>query len=281
MARRKAPPMVQRKTKEMEALIAQMNAVKIEDKNVDADPDLSDDERKPFRFFDLPYELRLRVYELLLVSPKTMDLDPMNHRAVAPSLRMFYVNHRMHDEASRVFYARNTFRLFPIHGRYINAKYPLFARLPRKYRALITRLELRLGPGFTRPPKGWVVDSRLGLGAVTKAHKLRIFVEIDPASSDIFEGFRTGEKTFYTEYCVGLLRLLLAQIPSVGEVEMDAYPSVSKNSPLLKALLDEARLNQKRITWGPERGWDKIVDKDLVGILERMGLGGIWARGNG
>lgn len=274
MARRKAPPMVQRKTKEMEALIAQMNAVVIEDKHGDID---LDEERKPFRFFDLPSELRLRVYELLLVFTKTMDLDTTNHRVVAPALRMFYANKRMHDEASRVFYAHNTFRLFPIHGGYINAKYPLFARLPRKYRALITRLELRLGPGFTRPPKGWVVDSRLGLSAVTKAYKLRIFVEIDPASSEIFEGFRTGAKTFYTEYCVGLLRSLLAQIPSVSEVEMDAYPSVSKNSPLLEGLLEEAKLNQKRITWGPERGWDKIVDKDLVGILERMGLGGIWS----
>ena len=277
MGRRREAPMVQRRTKEIDALVAKVNAMSIEDQHASVSSITEDLDRKPFRFFDLPYELRLRVYELLLIFPKTMDLDPSNHRTVAPSLRMFYTCHRMHDEGSRVFYGRNTFRLFPIHGRYINAKYPLFARMPRKYRALISRLELRLGPGFTRPPKGWVVDSRLGLAAVTKAYKLRIFVEIDPASSDIFEGFRTGEKTFYTEYCVGLLRALLAQIPSVGEVELDAYPSVSKNSPLLKGLLDEAKLNQKRITWGPERGWDKIVDKDLVGILEKMGLGSIWS----
>ncbi len=267
--------MVRRRTKEIDALIARMNAVSIEDQLQNSRTD--DQDRKPFRFFDLPFELRLRVYEALLVFPRTMDLDPENHRSVAPFLRMFYVSHRMHDEASRVFYGRNTFRLFPIHGRYINAKYPLFARIPRKYRALITRLELRLGPGFTSPPKGWVVDSRLGLTAVTKAYKLRIFVEVDPASSEIFEGFRGGEKTFYTEYCVGLLRALLTRIPSLTEVEMDAYPSVSKESPLVKGLLDEANLNQKSITWGPERGWDKIVEKDLVGILEKMGLGGIWS----
>lgn len=267
--------MVRRRTKEIDALIAQMNSVSIEDQQQESDAE--DTERKPFRFFDLPFELRLRVYESLLVFSKTMDLDPTNHRTIAPSLRLFYVSHRMHDEASRVFYGRNTFRLFPIHGRYINAKYPLFARVPRKYRAIITRLELRLGPGFTRPPKGWVVDSRLGLTTVTKAHKLKIFVEIDPAASEIFEGFRTGEKTFYTEYCVSLLRALLAQLPSVNEVELDAYPSVSKDSPLLQGLLDEAKLNQKRIVWGTERGWDKVVDKDLVGILEKMGLGGIWS----
>ena len=114
-------------------------------------------------------------------------------------------------------------------------------------------------------------------GALSRPYKLKIFVELDPAASEIFEGFRTGEKSFYTEYCVGLLRALLAQIPSVGEVELDAYPSVSRDSPLLQGLLDEAKLNQKRIVWGPERGWDAIVDKDLVGILEKMGLGGIWS----
>ncbi|KAG9203055.1 hypothetical protein G6514_003577 [Epicoccum nigrum] len=273
MARRKEAPMVRRRTKEIDVLIAQMKTVSIEDQQQDSE----DEPRAPFRFFDLPYELRLRVYENLLVFPKTLDLDPTNHRAVAPSLHLFYVSHRMHDEASRVFYGHNAFRLFPVNGKYINAKYPLFSRLPRKYRGLITRLELRLGPGFTKPPKGWVVDSRLGLTAVTKAYKLKIFVEIDPAASEIFEGFRTGEKSFYTEYCVGLLRALLAQIPSVGEVELDAYPSVSKDSPLLQGLLEEAKLNQKRIVWGQERGWDTIVDKDLVGILEKMGLGGIWS----
>ena len=52
---------------------------------------------------------------------------------------------------------------------------------------------------------------------------------------------------------------------------------MSRDSPLLQGLLDEAKLNQKRIVWGPERGWDAIVDKDLVGILEKMGLGGIWS----
>lgn len=226
---------------------------------------------QPFRFFDLPSELRLRIYEYLLVLPKTLDLDPTNTRNVAPHLRLFHVSRRMHDEASRVFYGRNTFRVFPIHGRYINKKYPLMTWLPKKYRACITRLELRLGPGFTRPPKGWVVDSRHGFGAMTRVYKLRVFVEIDPESSDVFQGFRVGT-SFYTEYCVGLMRALLAQLPSIGQVEFDAYPSVSKSSPLLKGLVDETKLNQKRVAWGPDRGWDKIVDGDLAGVLQKMGI---------
>ena len=259
--------MVRHKTKDIDWLVKRMNTLDI----VDEASALSADPIQPFRFFDLPSELRLRVYELLLVFPKTLDLDPTNARNVAPHLRLFLTSKRMHDEATRVFYSCNIFRVFPIHGRYINKKHPLMAWLPRKYRAYITRLELRLGPGFTRPPKGWVVDSRLGLAAATKVYKLRIFVEIDPESSEIFQGFRVGT-SFYTEYCVGLLRNLLAQLPSVGQVEFDAYPSVSKDSPLLKRLVEETKLNQKRIAWGTERGWDKIVDGDLAGVLQKMGI---------
>ncbi|KAI4906747.1 hypothetical protein J4E90_010206 [Alternaria incomplexa] len=270
-----------RKTKAIDHMVNRMSKVRLVDERAAPPPDLQDDaqeddkkavKRQPFRFFDLPSELRLRIYEELLVFPKTIDLDPTNYRTVAPALRLFLVDHRMHDEASRVFYGRNTFRVFPIHGRYINRKHPLLAWFPRKYRALLTRLELRLGPGFTKPPKCWVVDSRLGLAAVKKVYKLKIFVEIDPASNEVFEGWRVGNN-FYTEYCVGLLRGLLAQVPSIDDVEFDAYPSVSKDSPLLKGLVEETKLNQKRVAWGPERGWDKIVEVDLASVLQKMGLG--------
>ena len=270
-----------RKTKAIDHMVNRMSKVRLVDERAVPPPDVQEDaqegekkavKRQPFRFFDLPSELRLRIYEELLVFPKTIDLDPTNYRTVAPALRLFLVDHRMHDEASRVFYGRNTFRVFPIHGRYINRKHPLLAWFPRKYRALLTRLELRLGPGFTKPPKCWVVDSRLGLAAVKKVYKLKIFVEIDPASNEVFEGWRVGNN-FYTEYCVGLLRGLLAQVPSIDDVEFDAYPSVSKDSPLLKGLVEETKLNQKRVAWGHERGWDKIVEVDLASVLQKMGLG--------
>lgn len=272
-----------RKTKAVDHLVNRMSRVRLVDEiaasssralepAVGAQSHVKDEAvRQPFRFFDLPSELRLRVYEFILVLPQTIDLDPLNHHLVAPHLRLFLVDHRTHEEASRVFYSRNTFRIFPIHGRYINRKHPLLAWFPRRYRAHITRLELRLGPGFTRPPKCWVVDSRLGLAAATKLYKLKVFIEIDPASNEVFEGFRVAHN-FYTEYCVGLLRALLAQVASLREVEFDAYPSVAKSSPLLQGLLLETRLNQKSVTWGPERGWDDDAEGGLgmVGMERRL-----------
>jgi hypothetical protein len=257
------------RTKDIDLLVQRLDTISLSSTASSSLP--SSVPTQPFRFFDLPSELRLRIYESLLVFPRTLDLDPTNTRSLAPSLRLLQVSKRMESEASRVFYGRNTFRVFPIHGRYINKKHPLLAWLPRRYRSYLTRLELRLGPGFTRPPKGWVVDSRLGLAAATRVYRLKIFVEIDPEASDVFAGFRVGQN-FYTEYSVGLLRSLLAQCSSIGEVEMDAYPGVKGDSPLVKALVGEARLNQKRVRWGPERNWDGIVDGDLAGALGKLGM---------
>ncbi|KAH7092505.1 hypothetical protein FB567DRAFT_239375 [Paraphoma chrysanthemicola] len=258
------------RTKDIDRLVQRLDTISLSSTAASVEPPPAVP-AQPFRFFDLPSELRLRVYELLLVVPHTLDLDPSNTRTLAPSLRLLLASKRVESEASRVFYGRNTFRVFPIHGKYINKKHPLLAWLPRRYRSYITRLELRLGPGFTRPPKGWVVTPRLGLAAATRVYKLKIFVEIDPEASDVFAGFRVGPN-FYTEYCVVLLRALLAQLPSVGEVEMDAYPGVEGDSPLVKALVGEAKLNQKRLAWGEGRSWDGIVDGDLAGALGRLGM---------
>ncbi|KAF2677320.1 hypothetical protein K458DRAFT_319797 [Lentithecium fluviatile CBS 122367] len=229
---------------------------------------------QPFCFLALPYELRIRVYEHVLVFPRTVDLDPANTRTLVHRLCLFLVSHAVHTEASRIFYSRNTFRIFPIHGRFFHTKRPLLARLPPTYRAHLTKLELRLGPGWTKPPKGWVADSRLGLEDAPKVHLLKVFVECDPASSDVFDGFRHGEgEEFYTTFCVGLLSGLFAGLPALSRVQFDAYPSVSKTSPLLKRLVDEARANQKIVLWGPERGWDKIAEVDLAQRAAEDGIG--------
>ncbi|OCL06999.1 hypothetical protein AOQ84DRAFT_378098 [Glonium stellatum] len=206
-----------------------------------------------FRFFDLPSELRVTIHELILLLPNTVDLDPTNYQNIAPRLRLFLVSRRMHEEAYRTFYGGNTFRLFPLHGRFFHTKLPLLSRIPPRYRATMNTIELRLGPGWTAPPKGWVVDQHIGLSDARALRLLKIFVECDPASDDIFEGFRVGHD-FYTIFCRGLVKKIYDYVPSLDEVQFNAYPSVPKNSPLMQALLREAAISKKRITWGLEGG---------------------------
>jgi hypothetical protein len=263
------------KAKDIDELASRLDRIALATPDISSDD--SDDEPppapKPFPFLALPYELRIRIYEQLLIFPTTIDLDPSNTRTLIRPLRLFLVSHAVHAEASRLFYSRNTFRIFAVHGRFFHTKKQLLTRLPVTYRSYVTKLELRLGPGWTKPPKGWVVDAKLGLGDMRNVRGLRVFVECDPASSEIFEGFRhkDGEE-FYTTFCVGLLRGLFAQLSGLSKVEFDAYPSVSRTSPLMKGLIAEVKAGQKKIIWGPERGWDKIVEVDLAGVMEKMGL---------
>jgi len=217
----------------------------------------------PFRFFDLPAELRLKILELVLVLPKTIDLEPDNYRHVTPRLQLFLVSHQMHYEASKCFFSSNTFRIFPIHGRFFHTKKPLLVRLPSRYRALIKMTELRLGPGWTKPPKSWVVDARLGLGDLTVGRLLKIFVECDPASDEIFEGFRAGQD-FYTYFCKELVQKVLESVPSLVGVQFDAYPSVTKASPLMQALINVGKSKNKNISYGPERGWNTNISQALA-----------------
>lgn len=277
------------KTKDIDELTAQLETMGLDSRMSfdDDDPSSTSTPRprpstKPFPFLSLPYEIRLHIYELLLSFPKTLDLDPSNARMLIPSLRLFFVSRQIHAEASRAFYSLNTFRIFPIHGRFFHAKYPLLARLPAAYKAHITKLELRLGPGWTKPPKGWVIDERennrrrLRLKDILNVRLLKVFVECDPAASEVFNGFRHEEgPAFYTQFCVSLLGGLFEHLPSIDRVEFDAYPSVPRDSPLLKGLLDEVKAGGKSISWGPERNWEKVVDVDLVRVLNQMGLEGL------
>ncbi|KAF2437541.1 hypothetical protein P171DRAFT_339927, partial [Karstenula rhodostoma CBS 690.94] len=230
-----------------------------------------------FPFFALPAELRLRILELLLTTPKTIDLDPSNGRTLLPALRLFLVSRRMHADASHVFYATNTFRIFAISGRFFHTKKQLLARLPAHYIAQMRCLELRLGPGFNKPPKGWVVDARLKLHAAANVRMLKVFVELDPASHPSFEAFRkeTGGEAeqFFTVFSVGLLGCLFGELAHLRKVEFDAYPGISRSSPLMRALVEQTRVAGKEVAWGPVRGWDKIVDTDLGGMLQKLGIG--------
>jgi hypothetical protein len=231
--------------------------------------------RAQFRFFDLPFELRLRIYEYVLIVPKTIDLDPWNSRTILPLLRLFLVSHRVHEEAYRVFYGCNTFRVFPVHGRFFHTKAPLLSRLSPRYRAVVIYLELRLGPGWTKPPRCWVVDHKLGLDTMKKLRMLKIYVECDPASHPTFDGYGKG-KHWYTEFCLGLLREIFAQAPPIADVQFDGFSGIEKTSPIIQALLDEVTSYGKKISWGPERRWGDAVQvvhvEVVLSMMQKLGL---------
>jgi hypothetical protein len=213
---------------------------------------------KPFRFFDLPSELRNKIYEIHFNStPSILDLDPDNYKVIGGKFPLLLVSKQIHEEAAHYFYATHIVRLFPTHpGRFFKTKKPLLARLPSRHRASITSIQLRLGPGFTNPPRGWVVNDALGLQDTVSVRLLAVFVEVD-TSDPIFKGFRRDEDGFYENFSRDLLNQVLISVPSILEVQFDAYPSVRREGDMMRGLLAVANKHKKLISWGPERGWDE------------------------
>ncbi|MCJ1293156.1 hypothetical protein MMC34_004709 [Xylographa carneopallida] len=200
---------------------------------------------KPFRFFDLPAELRNKVLGYILRFKGVIDLDFDELRRIS----VFLVSKRFHSEAAAVLYGSNTFRLFPTTGRAGSKRAkPLISRFPPHYRASLTSLELRLGPFWIKPPACWKVNDALGLKDVSAVRVLKVFVEIDPTHS-IFHGFRTG-KNYYTNFSGALLREVISSLPSLEEVRFDKYPSVSYDGQLMTRLMEEVSTGKKRITYG-------------------------------
>ncbi len=201
--------------------------------------------RQSFPFFDLPFELRSKILCYILTESQPIDLHPNNHRSGHERLNLFLTSHRLHSEASYLFYSTHTFRIFPTHGRFFGHKSkPLLQRLPTRYREAITSLELRLGPGWSSPPKSWWVDARLGLEEMVHVRTLKVFVECDP-SHDIFRGFRIG-RDFFTDFSAHLLDEITRRLPALVWVELDGWPSVMREGPLMKRLVEVAKENGKK-----------------------------------
>lgn len=212
--------------------------------------------RAPFAFFELPSELRTKIYTYVFARvPRVLDLDPDNfrnvHRTILP---LFLVNRQIHNEASHHFYSTHIFRVFPCHpGRFFKTKKPLLARLSPRYRASLSALDLRLGPGWNAPPRGWVVNDALGLKDCVNVRVLHVFVEVDPSHS-IFKGFRKADN-FYENFSKSLLTDILDEVPSVVETQFDAWSQVRRDGNMLSGLLQIAAIRKKLISWGPERDW--------------------------
>jgi len=231
---------------------------------------------KSFRFLELPSELRSKIYGLVFSTvPSILDLDPSIFSLLnrTKALALFSVNHQIHDETVHNFFSTHTIRLFPTYpGRYFKAKKPLLARLPQRYRSSITSLQLRLGPGWNNPPRGWVVNDALGLADCANVRVLKVFVECDPSDA-IFQGFRAGDG-FYERFSASLLDDVLQGISSIKVVEFDAYSSVQRSGDMMSGLREVVARHDKVIGWGQERGWKDEVDQVWLDTVLIHGLSG-------
>ncbi|ROT39662.1 hypothetical protein SODALDRAFT_323027 [Sodiomyces alkalinus F11] len=222
---------------------------------------------KPFPLLSLPIELRLKVYDFhfanAITAGRVVDLDPDNHKTMRKLFALFKTCRTVYNEASHHYYSTRTFRIFPTHpGRFFKTKKPLLARLKAAKRSQLTSLELRLGPGWSKPPPGWVVNPALGLKDCVNVRRLTVFVECDPGDN-VFNGFRRADG-FYESFSRDLLKDVLAGLPGVKAVHFDAWSSVKKSGAMMQGLFDVVLSHDREVRWGPERGWTGGIDGEEV-----------------
>lgn len=226
---------------------------------------------EPFPFLCLPSELRIKVYEHYFGhADDVLDLGPDNYKRIHKLLGLMLVCKQIHAEATHLFYSTRLFRVFPTYpGRYSKSKKPLLARLKPRQRECLTSLQLRLGPGWNAPPRGWVVNEALGLQDCIHVHKLNVYVECDP-SDGFFKGFRRSEG-FYEGFSCDLLASIIEALPCLDVIEFDARSYVKKSGAMMRGLLDVASQSKRLVRWGPERGWtdadEDPVDSDTAALI--------------
>lgn len=206
------------------------------------------EEPNPLIFFELPAEIRNRIYCLVLFSkPGYRGAD--GRRKTSPTA-MLAVSKRMHQEASYILYSTASFRIFPLQEF---TSTPVVHELRPMYRAMVTKLEMVVGSSWTSPPKTWRVSKLLAkrLSRLSAVSTLRVFVQLDP-SLPIFAKYRIS-LDFYTDFCGALLHDVLACMPQLKAVHVDGNPGVDTTGPLVSRLVREAEAKGKSYTIGPNK----------------------------
>ncbi|KAK5033331.1 hypothetical protein LTS07_003633 [Exophiala sideris] len=198
----------------------------------------------PFPFFQLPAEIRNKVYALVLFSSKGVSGRKKSRTS------LLLVNKRMHQEGSYILYSSLSFRIFHIQDFTF---VPLYQDLRLMYRSVVTKLEMVIGSSWTSPPKTWRVGKLLArrLGRSLAVQTLKIFVQADP-SLPMYEKWRISFD-FYTDFCGELLRDVLATMPHLKFIELDGNPDIEVAGPLVSRLLAEAEAKGKTCTLAPTK----------------------------
>lgn len=229
-------------------------------------PRMPKPKRNAFRFFELPPELRIKIYELSYTVDRTIDLQTNHAARLTRLFEQMLVCRQFHHEASNIFFRVNTFRIFSTdHPR---SKKPMLGRVPKYAREAMTTLELRLGPDWRRPPPTWTISPKLKLAQCKKLRLLKVFVELDPEDSPICRDWMTT-RTSYTDFSVTSLAAILSATP-ICEVRFDGFPSVNQNGPLLRALRIVCAEKGVQTSYGPIRGWKHADEQDEV---TKQGIG--------
>lgn len=100
---------------------------------------------------------------------------------------------------------------------------------------------------------------------------LKVFLEVDP-SHEFFRGFRVG-KDFYTRFSTELLERIIERLPALERVELDGWPSVMREGPLMRRLVDVARASGKTVM---ELGAQKVSESEknqgLVRLAQKLAV---------